>query len=146
MNKGLERILRAAAAVAVLVVILVLVLNWWGDYRGSDSSDVQEDTGASIEATETPEGEDSGGGEGSATEEESTDESTDEPSLGTVVVLVNGLNFRAEPSGSAELLDGFADGVELDYLATENGWFKVRDSKGRVGYVSAQEQFARLDQ
>jgi hypothetical protein len=61
-------------------------------------------------------------------------------------VLVNGLNFRKEPSGSAELIDGLAKDVELEYLATESGWFKVRDSEGRVGYVSAQEQFTRLDQ
>lgn len=143
MNKALERLLRGAAAVAVLLVILMLVLDWWGDYRtGSPAVTPAE---SSEESTATPEGEAPAEGEEPAVDE-SVEQPAEEPAQGKVVVLVNGLNFRAGPSGSAELLDGFADGIELDYLGTESGWYKVRDSEGRVGYVSAGEQYTRLDQ
>ncbi len=145
MNTAMVRLLKAAAAVAVLFVILILVLNWWGDYRDSSAPVTQEETAGSTDATETPAGETTGGGEDAAVDE-SVEQPAEEPSQGTVVVLVNGLNFRSAASGSSELIDGFADGVELDYLGTESGWYKVRDSQGRVGYVSAGEQYTRLDQ
>lgn len=63
-----------------------------------------------------------------------------------MIVLIDGLNFRTGPSKSGDLISGLDKGVELEYLETADGWFKVRTSDGKVGYVSASSQYTELRQ
>lgn len=129
-----QRFIKPVVALVILGVILLTVMNWWGDYRTPDPVDVGETT-ATVEATATPEGE--------AAPEESEPEA--EESLGTVIVLVNGLNFRKEASSDSEQIRGLATDTRLDLLGEDGDWYKVRDSDGVVGYVSSSSQYTRVE-
>lgn len=135
----LERVIKPAAAAMVLGIILLLVMSWWSDYKTPEPVDIGETT-STVEATATPEGEDAEApAEGEAADSEAA-------SKGTVTVLVNGLNFRKEPTSDAELIRGLATDSKLDFLGNESGWYKVRDSDGTIGYVSSSAQYTRLEQ
>lgn len=130
-----DRVIKPIAAIVVLGIILLLVMSWWSDYKTPDPVDVGETT-STVDATATPDS--TGGAE--------APEGGDAASQGTVTVLVNGLNFRAEPSSDAELIRGLAAETKLDFLGNESGWYKVRDADGKVGYVSSSAQYTRLEQ
>jgi hypothetical protein len=132
--------IRAAIGVVVLVVVVMVVLSYWGTYRSAktDGAESGETTAsaegtASAESTASPEG----GEEAPAAEEA-------EPSQGTVVVLIDGLNFRASASQSGDLIAGLDKDTELVYLGTEDGWHRVRTSDGKTGYVSASTQYTEV--
>lgn len=135
-----DRVIRPAAALVVLGIILLLVMGWWSDYKTPDAVDVGETT-STVEATATPDGEDA-----EAPAEGEAAESEEAASQGTVTVLVNGLNFRKEPSSDSDLIRGLAADSKLDFLGNEAGWYKVRDADGTVGYVSSSAQYTRLEQ
>lgn len=138
--RDVARPIRAILGVAALSLVGFMVLGWVLDYRGGDDpSDVP-----GIETTQTPAPE----GETTGTESSSTEDgaSTEGSTASRVVVLVNGLNFRKEPSGGADLIKGLAEGTELELISTEGGWHKVKDSEGTVGYVSSSSQYTRVDQ
>lgn len=138
MNNG-GKIIRAIAGTALLVVVFFVVLTWVLDYRGGNDSAPQGESTQTVEPTATVDPE----GEGA---QEEPAESGDGTASGTITVLVNGLNFRTEPSGDAELIRGLTQGATLEYLGTEGGWHKVRDAEGTVGYVSASSQYTSLQQ
>ncbi len=130
-----SRIGRAVAGIAVLLVLVMLVNGWWRDYRGDAPpvAPVEETTPTPDGVAEEPEDE--------------TDEAPDEAeSAGTVVVLIEGLNFRREPSRDGELIRGFGRGTRLEYLDTVEGWYHVRDEQGVEGYVSASPQYTELEE
>jgi len=131
-----DRVIKPAAALVVLGIILILVLTWWSDYKTPDAVSDGETT-STVEATATPEGE-SG--------DEAPAEGEQPAAQGTVTVLVNGLNFRTQPAGDAELIRGLAEGTRLTLLATESGWYKVQDADGTIGYVSSSAQYTKLEQ
>ena len=136
-----QKLLRPVAALAALAVVLMLVMSYWGNYvSGSDTGDTGED--ASVEASETVEPEESAQ-EGSA---EGDDVAEPAPSPATVIVLIEGLNFRTAPSRDADLIRGLGKGDELTHLETSDGWYKVRDSDGNEGYVSASSQYTQLSE
>lgn len=141
MNKA-TRPIRAILGIAILSLIFFMVLAWVLDYRGGDDGAVSDVPDVESTATVTPEGEEPEGESSPPAEAESNDAS---PSA-TVIVLVDGLNFRKEPSGGADLIKGLAEGAELELIATENGWHKVKDADGTTGYVSASDQYTKLKQ
>jgi len=127
---------KAVIAIVLLVVVVMVVLSYYGTYRSSSAStgESTETTGsaeatASGEATQSPEG-----GEAEAAPADN----------GTVIVLIDGLNFRTEPSKGGDLIKGLDEGTKLAYIETSDGWFKVRTSDGKVGWVSASEQYTKL--
>ena len=48
----------------------------------------------------------------------------------------SGVNFRAEPTTSSEILGRFAKGTVVEVISSENGWCKVVHNR-KTGYVSA---------
>ena len=129
------RLFQAIAAIVGLMIIVMLVLSYWGNYRSSTDSDSSAETTATIEATATPDGE----GEQSAEGDEA------EPAT-TVVVLIEGLNFRTAPSRDADLIRGLSKGDRLLYIATEDGWYKVKTEDDKEGYVSSSSQYTELEE
>jgi N-acetylmuramoyl-L-alanine amidase len=139
-----QTIARPVIAVVVLAIIGLLVLSYWGGYRSDKqaSAEPETETTATAEATESPEA--AAAEQGSS---ESSEEAAEEPSgKGTVIVLIDGLNFRTGPSKSGELIRGLDEGEKLEYLATEDGWYKVKDADGNEGFVSASTQYTQLQQ
>lgn len=132
------RLIQAIAAIVGLVIIVMLVLSYWGNYRSSKDPESSEETTATIEATTTPEGEGEQPAEG--------DEGDEAESATTVVVLIEGLNFRTAPSRDADLIHGLNKGDRLLYIATEDGWYKVKTQDGKEGYVSSSGQYTELEE
>lgn len=58
-------------------------------------------------------------------------------SKGTVVVNINGLNFRSAPDRGAGVLDVLEEGEELDYLAIQGSWVQVFNGSV-TGWVSSK--------
>ena len=129
------RLIQAIVAIVGLVIIVMLVLSYWGNYRSSKDPESSVETTATVEATATPEGE----GEQPA-------ESDEAESATTVVVLIEGLNFRTAPSRDADLIRGLNKGDRLLYIATEDGWYKVKTQDGKEGYVSSSGQYTDLEE
>lgn len=137
--RDMPRPARSILGVIGLFIIASLVWNWWGDYREESA---RESPGT--EATETvapPEGAEApeGNGEDAPAQPESPVASGQ-----TVVVLIEGLNFRRQPSRDGELIGGLGRGTRLEHLGTADGWHHVRDANGVEGYVSASEQYTEL--
>ena len=135
--------IKAAVGIVLLVVVIMVVLNYWGTYRASKDASAEPvetttsvETTASAEDTASPEG-----GEGDAEPAPAADA---EPSQGTVVVLIDGLNFRTAASKNSDLIAGLDKDTKLAYLGTEDGWYKVRTSDGKTGYVSSSAQYTEL--
>ncbi len=131
---------KAILGVATVVLVLVSLLGYFGDYRAAKSG------GGSGEATRTPEpgAKPSGDTTGSGAGKVSTGQP--KPSKTTVVVQIEGLNFRAEPEAGSMVIRGLAKGERLRWLATEGGWHKVEDSEGRVGWISSNKQYSTIQQ
>jgi uncharacterized protein YgiM (DUF1202 family) len=139
-----QTVAKPVIAIVVLAVVALLVLSYWGGYRSSKgaSAEPEAETTATADATGTAEpapeeGEDGG---------EASEASAESSAKGTVTVLIDGLNFRTGPSKSGDLIRGLDEGEKLTYVATEDGWYKVEDSEGNVGYVSASTQYTQLQQ
>ncbi len=134
------RVARGAAGVVVLILLVVLVNGWWREYRRGDApvAPQPEATSTPEPAPESEEPAGEGGGE-------PADEGA-EPSGATVVVLIEGLNFRKEPSREGELIRGLNRGTELVYLETVDGWYRVRTEDGTEGFVSASPQYTEVRQ
>lgn len=132
---SVARAVRAAVGVAVLIILVVVVNGWWGDYRSGGSGSVGG--GETTQTAEPPASEEP---------EAPADPGTDEPESAqpTVVVLIEGLNFRREPSREGELIRGLSRGTRLTLLETDGGWHHVRDNAGVEGYVSASEQYTEV--
>ncbi len=125
--------IRGVAAVIFLFVVLMLVMNYWGDYRSTKrgNGDSQETT-SSAEATGTA---DDGSGETGG----------DAAEARTVLVLTDGLKFREKASRDAKMIGQLNEGDRLDYLGTEDGWYKVRAQDGTEGFVSTNDQYSKLE-
>ncbi len=135
MSDG-ARPIRAVFGVIVLLILFMLVNSYWGEYRG-----VREDGESAEEITATPEpsAEETPAAEGQP-------EETDETAGGTVVVLIDALNFRKEPSRDGGLIRGLGRNDRLTHLGTKDGWHHVRDENGVEGYVSASPQYTELQE
>ncbi|MDY0087285.1 MAG: SH3 domain-containing protein [Coriobacteriia bacterium] len=131
------RVGRAIAGVIVLVLIFVLVNGWWRDYRRGEAPEKPAE-----ETTSTPEAET----EGDKAEEKPAEAKPDATAKGTVVVLIEGLNFRKEPSRDGTLIRGLSRGTRLVLLETVDGWHHVKDDTGVVGYVSSSTQYTEVQQ
>ncbi len=53
-------------------------------------------------------------------------------------VTADSLNVRSSTNTSAEVITKVANGTELEIIASDGAWYKVKLSDGKEGYVSAQ--------
>ncbi len=136
MSRGAPTPIRATIGVIALLSLLLVVNSWISDYRGS-----AEGPQTSGEATATPDG-DEAAAEGEP--EEPGEPETESAGQGTVVVIIEGLNFRREPARDGELIRGLRLNDELTHLGTVDGWYHVRDGDGVEGYVSTNSQYTEL--
>lgn len=62
----------------------------------------------------------------------------------TAVALVEGILLRKEPSANGEVLDRLGNGTEMTVLEQTQSWLKIRDPKGRVGWIRNNENLISL--
>lgn len=133
-----QKIIRAVAGILVLVVLGVLVRNWWTDYRVA----AERRAVAPTDTTRTPDATASPGaqkGEGTKSKTKSTAKQA------TVVVLIDGLNFRSAPKDDADPIRGLDKGERLELLGSREGWYQVRDSDGQAGWVSNNPSYTKTE-
>lgn len=141
MRSGTPMLLRVGVALGGLLVVALVLLGYLGDYRVAKRHGDSPASGS--ESTTTPSGEATRSGEG--TQGKSGTAPADASKPGQVVtVQIEGLNFRAEPKAGSTVIKGLGKGERLTWIATEDGWYKCSDSAGRVGWVSANPQYATL--
>ena len=128
MNRTVLTVLKAIAGLLVLFLLLYTVSNWWQDYRS--------------ETAKPPSSEGSAVGEGSG--EPSQSPATDNAGA-TVVVLVDGLNLRQEPSETAKALEGLDKGQKVVVIKQEGEWYQVKTSEGKTGWISSNPSYSRLE-
>ncbi|HET6497975.1 MAG TPA: SH3 domain-containing protein [Coriobacteriia bacterium] len=136
---GMPGVVRGALGVVVLVALLIVVNGWWREYREDGAS-----VASPSEATQTPDAAPGSEAEAPPAAEEAPAEAP-QPSGQEVVVLIEGLNFREEPSRDGELIRGLGRGTRLTHLQTADGWHRVKDADGVEGYVSANPQYTEIE-
>lgn len=142
MNRDSTKVIRAAVGLAVLVVLFFMVLGWWRDFR--QANPVVPDKKTSVVATSTPSPKPSAGEEATEKPAEASpaDKATSEPEY--VIVLIEGLNFRPEPSADSKPIRGLSEGEKLVLIETKGGWYQVRADDGTEGWVSADPQYSEI--
>ena len=135
-----QTIARPVVAIVALAIVGLLVMSYWSGYRSDKGS------GAEAEAETTATAEATGSAEATAAPAEGEAAAAPAASNGTVIVLIDGLNFRTGPSKSGDLIRGLDEGEKLAYVGTEDGWYKVTTAEGETGYVSASSQYTKLEQ
>lgn len=129
------KIAKAALGVVVVIVLFVVVMNWWGDYRAATA--VLKGAKASSGAT-TSTVTSGGSGDSGATQ---PDKTTNGTSTKVLLVAVDGLNFRAQPNSDSKSIRGLSKGERVTLLATVGDWYKVKDSRGVIGYITANPTY-----
>lgn len=129
------KIAKAALGVVVVIVLFVVVMNWWGDYRTATA--VLKGAKASSGAT-TSTVTSGGSGDSGATQ---PDKTTNGTSTKVLLVAVDGLNFRAQPNSDSKSIRGLSKGERVTLLATVGDWYKVEDSSGVIGYITANPTY-----
>lgn len=135
-----QKIIRASVGIVVLLALGMLVRNWWTDYRvaAERRGVTPRETTATPDATATP---GARKGEDSKAQPKTPAKSGD----ATVLVLIDGLNFRSAPKDDAEPIRGLDKGERLDLLGAREGWYQVRDSDGQSGWVSNNPSYTKTE-
>lgn len=119
---SVQKMVRAAAGVVVIAVLGFVVLNWWNEYKSAP---------AVPPATLTSPG------AASTTPTESV--------TGAAVVKIDGVNFRTKPSSSAKLIRGLKRGETVTVILKDGQWYKIEDSRGKTGWVTANGDYVALE-
>lgn len=128
------RVVRRVVPWIVLVAIALTVWGWVGQYRDSSGPSTPPTAEPSEAATDTvtPDGTDS-----DDTTDVAAPEGAGDAGIGTVKVLAQGLNMRAEPSTSAAVVKTLDADARLTLLEEGDGWYRVSDASGATGWVAA---------
>lgn len=147
----MPRWIKAVAGAIVIIALLIVVNRWWGEFRSSAATAPTNGTESS--AT---------GGEGASTGETSTQDSKDaektdtqpqpdakspadsKSSDKTVVILIDGLNFRESPSQDGNVIRGLDKGEKMTLVAEKSGWYQVKDSDDVEGWVYGSDKYTKV--
>lgn len=141
-HPGVPRPVRAVLAVGALALVLWMVagalLSYQSASRGSRAGEATSTPAPSTQATDTG---------SQATNDGARDrEGEGAGSAGAaVVVLVDGLNLREQPSTGARVIKRLQAGQRLLFIEEGNGWYHVRDVDGSDGWVAAGGSYTRLE-
>lgn len=119
---SVQKIVRAVVGVLVIAALGFVVLNWWNEYK---SAPVVPATSVTSPGT------------ASTTPTESV--------TGVAVVKIDGVNFRTKPSSSAKLIRGLKRGETVTVILKDGQWYKVEDSRGKTGWVTANGDYVALE-
>jgi cytoskeletal protein RodZ len=60
------------------------------------------------------------------------------------VALVDGVRLRTTPTANGQVSASVGKGTKLILLEKKNGWYRVRDPLGHVGWVTASDKFIQI--
>jgi uncharacterized protein YgiM (DUF1202 family) len=128
-------IIRMTVPWVLLAIVLLIVVNIFGQYRTAQS---QADRAAPASSGVRVESAPSTGSKATSSATDTKQATaTNAPKVPVVVVIMDGVNFRESANNSSAVIEALNQGARLTWLATEGRWYKARDAKGRMGYVSA---------
>lgn len=133
------KVVRHVVPWLVLVGVLAVVFNAFGNYQEAAEEAAKKAIPAALQLPKTDAGEASMSG----TVKDSSGKKIP-ASKAYVAVKFDGLNFRKQPNRAADKIRALDKGERLKWLATDNGWYKVKDSDGDVGWVAASSQYTKL--
>lgn len=137
------RPVRAALAVGALALVLWMVAGALLSYQSALRSSRGDDEATSAPA---PSGNATATGGQATTDGARDGEGEQTGSSGAaVIVLVDGLNLREQPSTSARVIKRLQAGQRLLFVEEGNGWYHVRDVDGSDGWVAAGGSYTRLE-
>jgi len=143
----MNRTVRAVLGIIAIGVLFFVVVGFWNQYRAAGEDPTAASAGQ--ESTPAAEGDAAKSDQGDSKPEEAkpASKNTAEPKKGDkiVVVQIQGLNFRKEPKPDSEPIRGLDEGDTLIYIDTQGSWYRVKDSQGTEGYVSASDQYTKLE-
>jgi hypothetical protein len=120
---NIPKVIRAALGVLVVFILASVVYNWYGDFKTAAPKTpvaakvvVGVVPPASVAATVT----------------------------GVGIARIDGVNFRTRPAFNAKLIRGLKKNERVAVLAKEGQWYQVKDSKGKIGWVSASGDYVIL--
>ena len=118
-----SRIVRAIAGIIVLVILLVTVNGWWSEYKKATPGRASTPANSAPAATETV---------------------APAPSE-TVVILVDGLNFREKPDATGASIRGLKKGEQFVMVSKTGSWLELKDASGKIGWVNNNPQYVRIE-
>ncbi len=137
MSSDLKNILRGVAALAALVVLIFVVWGYVSDFR--DAGNTAPETTSTVEPSQTP--------DGAKAAAEGAKEGAAESTAGKVVIVtIDGLNFRTKPESDAKAIRGLEKGEKLTLVKTQDGWYQVKDAAGKVGWISSNPQYSKIEE
>jgi uncharacterized protein YgiM (DUF1202 family) len=118
------KVVRAIIGIVIVIALGVVVKNWYDDFKSASSiaaySQSKTDSStASATATATV-------------------------TLGVGVAKIEGVNFRVKPATSAKLIRGLKKGEQVTVILKDGQWYQVKDSKGKIGWVTASSDYVSL--
>jgi uncharacterized protein YgiM (DUF1202 family) len=118
------RLVKAVLGIIMVLIVASVVYNWWGDYKSASVAAV----GATTQ-TVNPDGSQIATGTSGTT---------------YGIIRIDGVNFRQSPATNAKLIHGLKKGDKVLVLAKEGQWYKVKDTKGKTGWVTASTDYVAL--
>lgn len=124
MNRRSVTILRAAGGLVLVAVIAYFVFGYVQEYRAEQAREPR------LEITNT--------------DPAKASVQPAQSSSKTVVVLIDGLNFRKAADPKAVAIRGLKKGEQLTLLEKSSGWYHVSDVNKVEGWVSANPQYLEV--
>jgi uncharacterized protein YgiM (DUF1202 family) len=142
VSEGGLKAIKAIVGGVVLLLVLITVARWYGDYRISSTDNVLEEAAGSAQGEGSAETEPTGE---TAADAGSTDSGTAAAdNQKTVVILIDGLNFREAPKKDGKVIRGLDKGEKLILIEEKAGWYHVKTSKGTEGWITASPSYSEV--
>jgi uncharacterized protein YgiM (DUF1202 family) len=123
-------IIRMVAPWIVLAILLFVIVNFFSQYQAAQKS---AQRAASADAARV----DPGPVPSKSESPTATAKGAAQAKTPTVVVIMDGVNFRQSATNGSKVISALKQGATLTWLATEGNWYKARDAERRTGYISA---------
>jgi uncharacterized protein YgiM (DUF1202 family) len=66
------------------------------------------------------------------------------PEKGPWVVALTTVNIRVEPSASSDEIGSLKEGDKVVLLSQVGSWYKIKNHKGRVGWVTSDKDYTKV--
>jgi uncharacterized protein YgiM (DUF1202 family) len=124
-------IIRMVVPWLVLAVLMLVIMNFFAQYQTAQKTAQRAATADAARVDPGP------AAPSGPTTSAAADKTPAAPKATTVLVIMDGVNFRQSASNGSTIIEALKQGATLTWLATEGNWYKARDIKGRTGFISA---------
>ena len=119
---NIPRIIRGALGIVVVFIIASVVYNWYGEFKAGPKTPAVAPVAGSV----------------------APPSSVVATVTGVGIARIDGVNFRTSPAFNAKLIRGLKKNERVTILSKEGQWYQIKDSKGKIGWVSASGDYVIL--